>query len=104
MAELKNGNMAHLEPVIAFLERDSYCHGSGYSKEKIWRLLPRVELTKKQKARLLGVSLQYVHTRMSREFFAMCRFIRGIAPPEFAEKVRNLAECDDEQVARRAYV
>lgn len=102
VAELKKGNLAHVEPVIHFLEYDPYTFGTGYLKEKIWRYLLRVSLTKKQEERLRQVALHYVEVRMSREFFPMCRFVSGIATEKFKEQVRVLEESTDLQVRRRA--
>jgi hypothetical protein len=104
VAELKNGNMAHVEPIISFLERDPYTYGSGYWKEKIWRYLLRVDLTEKQKERLRQVAVHYVKTRISREFFTMSRFISGIVNERFAAQVRELEDSHDHKIRLRAAI
>jgi hypothetical protein len=102
--ELKNGSLAFVEPIICYLERDVYSLGSGYLKEKIWRYLVRIKLTEKQKGRLRQVALHYVKTRISREFYPMCRFIREIADDKFATQVHELQNSSDQKVQRRAII
>lgn len=102
VAQLKQGSGEHLAPILNFLERDPYTHGSGYLKEKIWHYLRRVPLTKKQEQRLLGVAVLYVRTRLSREFFPMCRFVRGFATEHFEQQIHNLENSDDKRVRHRA--
>lgn len=101
---LKEGNLAFVEPIISFLERDVYSWGFGYKKEKIWRYLVRIELTEKQKGRLRKVALHYIETRISREFYPMCRFVRGIADDRFAESVRELQKSSDQRVQNRGII
>jgi NMD protein affecting ribosome stability and mRNA decay len=100
--ELKRGNAAHVEPIIAFLELDAYVFGSGYVKEKIWRYLGRVNLTEKQKLRLRKVALHTVEVRASREFCPMCRFIRTISTEKFAAQVQVLASSPGIRTQQRA--
>jgi len=102
--ELKKGNIAVVEPIICYLERDVYALGSGYSKENIWRFLLRVKLSKKEKERLRHVALHYIETRLSREFFPMCRFIRGIADDGFTAQVCALQISSDQKSRRRAMI
>jgi hypothetical protein len=101
---LKNGDLAHVEPVLYFLERDPCVLGSGYLKEQIWRYLLRVELSEKQHERLRQVTLHYVKTRIGREFFPMCRFMRRISTEKFAAPVRILANSPDNKTERRALI
>ncbi len=100
--ELKRGNPAHVEPIITFLERDPYTHRSGYDKEKAWRYLGRVPLTDKQKERLRQVALHYARTRLSREFFPMCRFMSGLATEKFKRQVQELEASPEGRVRWRA--
>ena len=103
IVELKQGNVAFVEPIISYLEKDPYTFGSGYRKEKIWRFLRRVSLTEKQKERLRAVALKQVWTRMSREFFPMCRFISAIADGKFREQLERVSmAAGDADVLRRA--
>jgi len=103
IAELKQGNVAFVEPVISFLEKDPYSFGSGYRKEKAWRYLRRVLLTKRQKERLCDVAIACVKTRMGREFFPMCRFVCGIMNDKFCQEIYKLSRLsDDGNIKRRA--
>ncbi|MBV9467758.1 MAG: hypothetical protein JO316_06770 [Abitibacteriaceae bacterium] len=102
IAELKRGNLNFVEPVISFLDKDPYTHGSGYLKEKAWRYLKRVTLTKKEEERLRQIALHCVKTRLGREFFPMCRFICGIADDKLRAQVQKLTESEDISVRRRA--
>lgn len=104
VAALKQGDGSHVEPVIYYLERDPYTYGSGYLKEKIWRYLLRVTLTNKQKERLREIAIHYIKTRLSREFFPMCRFVNGIATDEFKQQVLTLEATGDVRVQQRAYL
>lgn len=100
--QLKKGQTMHLESILQFLEEDPYLYNSGYLKEKLWRYLRRVPLTEEQKERLRRVALLYVRIRLSREFFSMCLFVRGIATDEFREQVRALKGSRNGRVRHRA--
>ena len=101
--ELKAGDVRGLDPAIHFLKADVQESRSGYLKESIWRYLPRIPHTTRQKERLLHVARKYLERRLTREFWQMCRFIIQIADAEFTEHVQNLAEsAKDEGVRQRA--
>lgn len=102
VAALKQADLSHVEPIIYYLERDPYTYGSGYLKEKIWRYLLRVTLTHKQKERLREVAIHYVKTRLSREFFPMCRFVSGIVTDQFKQQVLVLEASSDVRIQQRA--
>lgn len=99
---VRRGRRRTLGRLIEFLQADPYTHGSGYVKQAAWRSLSAVELTPDQRQRLLGVALQYVKVRLSREFFRMCRFVAGIADDDFRATVSELAESPDPRVRHRA--
>ncbi len=101
--DLKAGDASGIEPAIDFLRADVMEFRSGYLKESIWRYLPRVSLTVRQKERLLQIGRKYLERRMTREFWQMCRFIGQIADAEFTERIQNLAEsAKDEGMRQRA--
>ena len=91
-----------LDALIRFLERDDYRRRTGYSKEYGWHLLKRVELTGTQRRRLLEIAQRYLHRRMGREFWYMCRFIHRIADDAFRAQVAMLMKSKDELVRKRA--
>lgn len=103
IAALKSGDVRGVEPAIRFLKADIYESGSGYLKEYLWRYVPRVPLTERQRERLLQVARKYLDRQVAREFWQMCRAVCLIADAEFIEYVRDLAESSkDEGVRRRA--
>lgn len=103
IAQLKSGDLTHLEAVIQFLERDDYFLGSGYAKEKLWRRLRHVALTETHKARLRKVALLSVQKRLTREFFPMCRFISFIGCEKLLhEELVKLEANGDPMTTRRA--
>jgi hypothetical protein len=91
-----------VEVLIRILDLDEYCGGSGYAKEYIWHRLKAVELNGSQRRRLQEIAFRYLHKRMKREFWYMCRFIRRIADDAFRSRVAKLAESKDELVRKRA--
>jgi hypothetical protein len=91
-----------VENLIRYLDKDEYCGGSGYAKEQAWHRLKAVELNGSQRRRLQEIALRYLHKRMNREFWYMCRFICGIADDAFRTRVAGLAESNDELLRKRA--
>ena len=91
-----------MDAVIRFLERDDYRRRTGYAKEYAWHLLKRAELSASQRRRLLEVANRYLHRRMGREFWYMCRFIHRIADDAFRSQVAMLLKSKDELVGKRA--
>jgi len=95
-------NIGDIDAVIRFLEKDDYRRRTGYSKEYAWHLLKRAEFNGSQRRRLLQVALRYLHRRMGREFWYMCRFIHKIADDAFRAQVAMLMKSRDELVRKRA--
>lgn len=91
-----------VDVVIAFLERDDYRRRTGYAKEYAWHLLKGIELTRSQRRRLQEVALRYLHRRMRREFWYMCRFIHRIADVSFRSQVAMLTQSKDALLRKRA--
>ena len=91
-----------VENLIKYLDKDEYRFRSGYAKEYTWRRLNAVELNGSQRRRLMEIALRYLHKRMNREFWYMCRFIRRIADDAFRYRVADLAESKDDLVRKRA--
>jgi hypothetical protein len=102
LGELKSGNQRNLESVLRFLEEDDYRFRSGYLKECCWRILGRASLAEEQKQRLRRVAIQYIHQRMRREFWYMCRFIERVANDAFRTEVRQLAQSAQPDIRQRA--
>ena len=103
LEDLKAGQVHGLEPAIHFLKADVQESRSGYLKASIWRYLPRVPHSNRQKERLLQIARKYLERRMTREFWQMCRYISQIADVEFGKYVQHLAEsAKDEGVRQRA--
>ena len=100
--ELRKGNPRGLDSIIRFLEKDEYRFGSGYLKEYCWHYLKRASLTESQKHRLRQVALEYLHKRMKREFWYMCRFIRRIKEESFRAEVEHLTNSSQSGVRKRA--
>jgi hypothetical protein len=101
--DLKAGDDRGIEPAIHFLKADADQFGSGYLKEYLWRYLSRVQLTVRQRQRLLQVAGKYLERQLTREFWQMCRFVRHIADAEFAEYVKGVSEsAQDDDVRQRA--
>jgi hypothetical protein len=91
-----------VDVVIGFLEQDNYRRRTGYAKEYAWHLLKGIELTGSQRRRLLEIALRYLHKRMRREFWYMCRFIHRIADDSFRSQVATLTQSKDALVRKRA--
>ena len=91
-----------VDVVIGFLERDDYRRRTGYAKEYAWHLLKRVELNGSQRRRLRAVALRYLHKRMTREFWYMCRCVHRIADDAFRSQVAMLIQSKEKLVAKRA--
>jgi hypothetical protein len=100
--ELREDNSRSIESIIRFLERDEYRFRSGYLKEYCWHHLKRAQLTESQKHRLRQVALAYLHKRIQREFWYMCRFIWRIADDIFRGQVEHLARSPQPEVSKRA--
>jgi hypothetical protein len=81
---------------------DEYSRGSGYDKEYIWHRLKRVEVNGSQRRRLEEIAVRYLHRRMRREFWSMCRFIHRIADDAFRAQVAMLMKSKDQLVRKRA--
>jgi hypothetical protein len=88
--------------LIRFLDRDVYRHGSGYANEAAWHLLKSSVLTSSQRRQLQEIALRYLHKRMTREFWYMCRFICRHADDAFRARVDRLADSKDRLVQKRA--
>lgn len=102
LAFRRTANRRDVENLIKYLDRDEYCDGSGYGKERAWRRLRVVQLNGSQLRRLQEIALRYLHKRMNREFWCMCRFICGNADDAFRSRVRRVAESKDVLVRKRA--
>jgi len=90
------------DALIRLLEKDEYRHRTGYAKEYAWHLLKTTSLNGSQRKGLRAIALRYLHKRMNREFWYMCRFIHSIADDEFRSQVAMLSESKDELVRKRA--
>ena len=90
------------EALIRFLEKDEYRHRTGYAKEYAWHLLKTTSLNGTQRRRLRAIALRYLHKRMNRESWYMCRFIHRIADDGFRSQVAMLIQSKDELVGKRA--
>ena len=91
-----------VDVVIGFLEKDDYRRRTGYAKEYAWHLLKGIELTASQRRRLQEIALRYLHKRMRREFWYMCRCSHGIADDQFRSQVMILTKSKDVLVRKRA--
>jgi hypothetical protein len=88
--------------LIRLLDRDVHRHGSGYAKETAWQLLTNSVLTVSQRRQLQEIALRYLHKRMTREFWYMCRFICKNTDDAFRGKVDRLTQSNDRLVRKRA--
>ena len=101
LSRLKMGEADAIENCIQYLERDEYLYATGYIKEKMWRRLRHVALNETQKARLRHVALLYVCTRLSREFFVMCRLISLIGNNDNLRNELSKLQKSPEAIVRR---
>ena len=72
VVRLRKGDLAAVETAIRFLEADPYAFGTGYAKEDILRRLRRLDLSPKQRSRLVSVILRRVDQGDRREFRQYC--------------------------------
>jgi hypothetical protein len=98
----RNGDVAELETMIQFLERDSWFHGSGYLKEKLSHLIKPEMLSPRERIRLQQVCLMIVDTRDGREFRSFCNLARKVDSPEMREELMKRQTNSSADIQRRA--
>ena len=91
-----------LEAAISFLVADPYHFRSGYLKESLWRWLQHCKLSKSARNRLERAALQYLHRRISREFWCMCKAMARLGRSEFWANVAAQARIAASPEAFRA--
>lgn len=99
---LKRHESGAIQLGIDFLDADPHHFRSGYTKEEVWRRIRNAPLVAQDKSRLEGIAVRYLDRRISREFWAMARVMPVIASPDFWDRVRGLAESEDEPKKTRA--
>lgn len=99
---LRIGEEAAVEVAIKYLELDPYYFRSGYSKERILRILKKLELSKKQQDRLRNVILSKVDSHDCREFRAYCRLAKKLNDEGLLKRLKQRSGSLDEGVKRRA--
>ena len=98
----RNGDVAELETMIRFLERDPWFQGSGYLKEKLTHLIKPNMLSPGDQIRLRRVCLAIVNKRDGREFRSFCNLARKVDAPELREELVRLLVGSSADVQRRA--
>lgn len=99
--QVRRGEHDAIEQAVVFLEADPWYHGSGYEKEKLYRLLARHELAPDQQTRMDAVVLRLAHTGR-REFVEALRFVHRRRGPCLKPALRDLLSSPDDAVAARA--
>lgn len=100
--ELKKQDFRHLEQIIQILEDEEHKPGFAVFKENLWTHLKKAHLNENQKKRLRNAALGYLHRRMTRDFWAMAKFIFRIATDDLYNRVRDLTSSPDENVRTRS--
>jgi hypothetical protein len=100
--ELKNGDFRHLEEVLQLLEAEDHKPGLAVFKQTIWDYLKKAHLNEPQKRRLRHAAIGYLHRRMTRDFWAMAKFVSNIATDDLSSRVKELPHTSDEKVRTRA--
>lgn len=101
-AKVKIGDADGMESAIQFLLADPRHFRSGYMKEYLWRTIPRHSLSPASQERLEEAALAYLHRKISREFWYMCRAMARIGSGTLWIRVSQLALNDAPIVAKRA--
>ena len=101
-ADLRQGDLASIEPMIEFLEADPYFYGSGYLKTDIIKLIRHMPLNSEQTGRLRGVVLAVLDRRDCREFRNFCQLARAVYSPELLAEVERRTSSADPALRRRA--
>ena len=100
--QLKTGDIRHIEQIIQLLEDEEHRPGYAVFKQNIWSYLKKAHLNEQQKRRLRNAVLGYLNRRMTRDFWAMAKFIGTIATDELRSRVQELAQGSDRQIRTRA--
>jgi hypothetical protein len=100
--ELKNQDFRHLEQIIQILEDEEHKPGFGVFKETLWIYLKKAHLNEHQKRRLRNAAIGYLNRRMTRDFWAMAKFVSRIASDELRNRVKDLTHSEDGKVRTRA--
>jgi hypothetical protein len=100
--ELKTGDFRHMEQIIQLLEDEEHRPGYAVFKQNIWSYLKKAHLNEPQKRRLRNAALGYLNRRMTRDFWAMAKFIGTIATAELGSRVQDLVQGSDRQIRTRA--
>jgi len=87
---------------IDYLVEDPRYHGSGYTKELLWRRLAAADVSQKERHRLEGAAIGYLHRRINREFWVMARYMAQLASRAFWDAIRDYVESGEGIIRRRA--
>src|SRR5436305_9996830 len=99
--ELKLADFRHLEQIIQIL-KDDHKPNFAVFKEHLWTFLKKAHLNELQKKRLRNAAIGYLNRRMTRDFWAMAKFVSRIATDDLRNRVRDLTHSSDESIRTRA--
>lgn len=103
MVQLSHGDVAALELPLRFLEMDPWVDGSGYTKERIIRLINRLDLPPDAVRRLQQVVLAVVDKADGRrEFRSYCRLARRVDSEPFRQELERRLTFAPSRVGQRA--
>jgi hypothetical protein len=100
--KLRTGNPEAVESAIRYLIADPRHFRSGYVKEYLWRMAPRMKLVAGDIERLENAAIAYLHRQISREFWYMCRAMARMGTSDLWRKVTQQLAAEDSLVAKRA--
>lgn len=104
LPKLKGGNVETVEAAIQFLEVGPRFHRSGYIAEDILRHLKHVELTRRQRERLLPIILASLEGGGRRQFHSCAKLAGRIQDKRIEAKARELLTSVNAETKRRAGV
>jgi hypothetical protein len=102
LEQIRSGDSAAVESAIRFLTADPRHFRSGYLKEFVWRVIPRLNLSAADIERLEGVAFNYLQKQISREFWYMCRAMARVGTQKLWQRVTQQLGNGDPLVAKRA--
>ncbi|MDE2421047.1 MAG: hypothetical protein KGO49_07715 [Gammaproteobacteria bacterium] len=99
---VKKGHADAISDALFFLLADPVHFRSGYLKETLWRLVPHWSLSEQQKTMIENAALAYLHKKMRRDFWYMCRAMAVVGGQQFWMDVESRLTCGDLLIAKRA--
>ena len=99
---VRAGDADAIDDALFFLLADPVHFRSGYLKETLWRFVPRWNLNEQQRTMIENAALAYLHKKMRRDFWYMCRAMAFVGSLQFWRDVESRITNKNPLISKRA--